>query len=96
MSAASYSTLSSLREDRHRIMYRFSLNADHLFESKFSLETYLVYRQYLNSGTSNRKNIFNLYNLAVRYDIDPSLSVVFGRKINNKISSVGAIDGFTG
>jgi hypothetical protein len=96
LSAASYSTLSSYREDRHRIMYRFSLNADHLFESKFSLETYLVYRQYLNSGTSNssnRENIFNLYNLAVKYDIDPTFSVVFGRKINNKISSVGAIDG---
>ncbi len=96
LSAASYSTLSSIRRDRHRIMYRFSLNADHLFESKFSLETYLVYRQYLNSGTSNtsnRENIFNIYNLAVKYDIDPSFSVVFGRKINNKISSVGAIDG---
>jgi len=96
LSAASYSTLSNRRDDRHRIMYRFSLNADHLFESKFSLETYLVYRQYLNSGTSNtnnRKNIFNVYNLAVKYDINPTFSVVFGRKINNKISSVGAIDG---
>ena len=96
LSAASYRTLSSIREDRHRIMYRFSLNADHLFESKFSLETYLVYRQYLNSGTNNtskRENIFNIYNFAIRYDIDPTFSAVIGRKINNKISSIGAIDG---
>ena len=95
ISVASYSTLSNVRDDRHRMMYRFSLNADHIHDSKFSFETYLNYRQYFNSGDSNNthKNIFNVYNLALRYDIDPSFSVVVGRKINNKISSIGAIDG---
>ena len=96
ISVASYSTLSNIRDDRHRIMYRFSLNADHIRASKFSFESYLTYRQYFNSeesSISRNKNRFNVYNLALRYDIDPSLSLVIGRKINNKISSVGAIDG---
>jgi len=96
ISVASYSTLSNIRDDRHRIMYRFSLNADHIRDSKFSFESYLTYRQYFNSeesSISRNKNRFNVYNLALRYDIDPSLSLVIGRKINNKISSVGAIDG---
>ena len=95
ISAAGYSTMSNIRDDRHRMMYRFSLNVDHFQNSKFSFESYLIYRQYLNSGESNtsRSNIFNVYNFALRYDVDSTLSVIFGRKINNKISSVGAIDG---
>ncbi len=95
-SISSYSTLSNIRDDRHRLIYRFSLYADHIAESRFSIESYLTYRQYLDNGNSNtikRDNIFNVYNLAVRYDLDPTLSLVIGRRINNKISSVGAIDG---
>ncbi len=95
ISASSYSNISGDGNDRHRLMYRFSLNADHINNSKFSIESYLNYRQYLNSEESKptKENIFKVYNLALRYDIDPSFSVVIGRKINNKISSVGAIDG---
>ena len=96
ISVSSYSTLSNIRDDRHRMMYRLSLNAIHINDSKFSFETYMNYRQYLNSGDSNitrNDNIFNIYNLALRYEVDPTLSMVIGRRINNKISSVGAIDG---
>jgi len=96
ISVSSYNTLSNIRDDRHRLMYRLSLNADHINDTKFSFETYLNYRQYLNSGDSNitrNDNIFNIYNLALRYEVDPTLSLVVGRKINNRISSVGAIDG---
>jgi hypothetical protein len=95
ISVASYSTLSNIRDDRHRIMYRFSLNANHINGTGFSFESYLTYRQYLSSGenTVTRDNIFNVYDLSLRYDVDPTLSIVVGRKINNKISSVGAIDG---
>jgi hypothetical protein len=34
-----------------------------------------------------------VYDLNLRYDFDPTFSIVAGRKINPKISSVGAIDG---
>jgi len=96
ISAASYSNFSNVRDDSHRMMYRFSMNADNINESKFSAETYLNYRQlFLNEESSSvrKTKFFNVYNLAVRYDVDTTLSLTLGRKINNKASSLGAIDG---
>ena len=96
LSAASYSTISSNRDDNHRVVSRFSLNANHVNYSKFSIETYLNYRKYINSkessSVSNSKDL-RVFNLAIRYDVDSTLSVTLGRKINYKISSLGAIDG---
>jgi hypothetical protein len=96
LSASSYSTISEIREDRHRLMTRFALNANHINYSKLSIETYLNYRYNVNSegvNTSNNDNALRVFNLALRYDIDPTLSITAGRKINYKISSLGAIDG---
>ena len=96
ISVASYSNLSSVYDDRHRLMYRFFLNASHIKNSKVSLDIYMNYRQNFipqeNSSTVNT-NTFNLYNLAVKYDIDTSFSITLGRKINNNASSLGSIDG---
>jgi len=96
ISVASSSNLSGIGSDKHRMMYRFSLYANHINNSKFSVESYLNYRQYINSEVnriSSKNNIFKVYNLALKYDVDPTLSVFLGRKINNKTSSLGAIDG---
>jgi hypothetical protein len=94
--ASSYSNFSSTAFNRYRMMYRFSMDAQHINNSKFSIENYLNYRQYFQSKDSNasqRENVFNLYNLAIKYDFNPSSSITFGRKINTKTSSLGAIDG---
>ncbi len=96
ISVASYSTLSDIRENRHSIMSRFSLYANHISDSKFSFDTYLNYRQNFlpeSSTSSLETNIFRLYDLALRYDANPTLSITVGRKINPKTSSLGAIDG---
>jgi len=96
VSVASYSTLSDIRDNRHRVMSRFSLDAKHINDSKFSFESYVTYRKYLvsNESNSSRENdIFNVYDLALKYDATPTLSLSIGRKINPKISSIGAIDG---
>ncbi|MFK5880046.1 MAG: hypothetical protein QM478_11210 [Flavobacteriaceae bacterium] len=96
LSVASYSNLSSIRDNRHRIMSRFSLNAAHINNSKFSIDTYINYTNNLITGTTSstqNSSYFNVYNLALRYDIDTTLSVTVGRKINYKASSIGAIDG---
>ena len=97
LSASTYSTVSETRDDRHRLMTRFSLNANHINHSKFSVDAYLNYRYNINSGrssVSNNDNSLRVFNLAVRYDVDSTLSITAGRKINYKISSLGAIDGF--
>ena len=96
ISAAVYNSFSDLRENRHRLMTRFSLNAQHINDSKFSIESYLAYRNILTdseSSYSGRTSIFNIYNLNVRFDATPTLSVTAGRKINHKASTMGAIDG---
>jgi hypothetical protein len=96
ISVASYSTLSNTRDNLHRVMSRFSLYADNISNTPVSFESYITYRQYLNSGeqSSNYKNnYFNVYDLALKYNIEHTLTITAGRKINSKISSVGAIDG---
>lgn len=96
LSVSSYSNMSDIRDDRHRVMTRFSLNADHINNSKFSVDTYLNYSKNFIPDDNNgsiKTSFFNIYNLAVKYDVDTTLSITLGRKINYKISSLGAIDG---
>lgn len=96
VSAASYSTIPSARENDHRMMYRVSLDADHIAGSKFSAETYLNYRRLYPADLDRhpqRTEFFNVYSAAVSYEPDSSTVISLGRKINNNISSLGAIDG---
>ncbi|MBU2904572.1 hypothetical protein KO529_07220 [Arenibacter algicola] len=96
LSASTYSTISSDREDRHRAMSSFSINANHINDSKFSFNSYLNYRYILDNSESSslqKNSILRVYNLGLIYDITPTLSATIGRNINPKISSVGAIDG---
>jgi len=96
ISASTYSTLSNLRDDRHSVMSRFSIYAEHIADSKFSLETYVNYRQnFLSVAPINdlKTKFLRVYDLSMRFDADPTLSFIVGRKINPKTSSLGAIDG---
>lgn len=96
LSVASYSYLSNIRDDRHSLMTRFSLTTNHINNSKFSIETYLNYRKnFISEDRSStiKTSFFNVYNMALKYDIDTTFSVTVGRKINYKASSLGAIDG---
>ncbi|MDH5250627.1 MAG: hypothetical protein OEW40_16655, partial [Cyclobacteriaceae bacterium] len=57
---------------------------------------YMNYRQTFvpkDTMSLQPKDVFNIYNLALRYDVTPTMSLIVGRKINPKVSSVGAIDG---
>lgn len=95
-SVATYSNHYNIRDDRHRLMSRFSIYADHIKNSKFSFETYLNYNKEIFSGTNGgtlNQHPFKVYDLALKYDATPTLSIALGRKINNNMSSVGAIDG---
>ncbi|WP_146613515.1 hypothetical protein [Arenibacter echinorum] len=96
VSAASYNTINSQRDDRHRLVGRLSMNAEHIKGSKFSLNTYLNYQHILGlKDTSSylKNSLLRIYNLAAHYDATPTLSLTLGRNINSKISSLGAIDG---
>ncbi len=96
LSAASYSMMPSTRDNDHRMMYRLSIDADNISNSKFSAETYLNYRRLYPANLDTRPqrtDFFNVYNLAVSYAPDSNTTLTLGRKINNSASSLGAIDG---
>ncbi len=96
ISAAGYSNISSERDDTYRTIYRLSLNANRINDSKFSFETYLNYRQNFvqnDNPTTRKTKFFNVFNMALKYEVDSTLSITLGRKINNKASTLWATDG---
>lgn len=97
LSLAGFSNLSPYdNNDRHRLMSRFSIKADHINDSRVSFEAYVNYRQNFLQRTveeSYQTKFFRIYSAALSYAIDSSTVLSLGRKINRKFSSVGAIDG---
>lgn len=95
LSAASYSNISSFQSS-HRLQYSFSFRGKNLNNSKWSVENFIVFRHRVGEWEQVRENIGNalkVYSLSVKYDFDPVTSLTIGRKINPKVSSMGAIDG---
>lgn len=97
LSAASYSNFSNNEGgNSQRMRYTFSMKANNINDSKFSIENYISFSHRANHWDEIKENIFNglkIYSLVLKYEPTESLSIWFGRKINSKISSIGAIDG---
>lgn len=92
LSVTNYNNFYNNRENRQRMITRFSLFANHINNSNFSFESYLNY--YKDFRTDYKViSPFKVYNLAGIYNAGPNLKITFGRKINNFTSSLGAIDG---
>jgi hypothetical protein len=96
LSASSYSSFSNSSDFNQRMRYTFSMTADHISGSRFSTDSYILFTHKANHWNEVQDNIFNalkIYSLSVNYDITKNTRVLFGRKINPRIASVGAIDG---
>ena len=97
ISAGNFSNISPYENsDRHRFMTRFSLRADHINDSKVSIDAYVNYRQnFLQQPVSAdyQTKFFRVYNAAVKYSFDSTMVLSLGRQVNRKFSSVGSIDG---
>ena len=95
LSVGSYNNLSDNR-DNYRMQYAFSLRGDNIGNSRFSTDDYIVFRHTSGEWDEVKNNLANalkVYSLSARYDLDKTSSITLGRKINPKISSMGAIDG---
>jgi hypothetical protein len=76
--------------------YTFSLNANNPGNSGFSAESYLSFAHTNSNWEDIKDNIFaglKIYNLSVKYEFNETMYLSLGRKINPRLSSVGAIDG---
>ncbi|MBL6964635.1 MAG: hypothetical protein ISR55_12490 [Bacteroidetes bacterium] len=97
LSLSSYSSFSNTpADDFYRMRYTFLFNAKHIHNSKFSLESYISFNHKQNEWGEIKANIYNglkMYGLSLKYDITDQMKIYLGRKINHKLSSIGAIDG---
>ena len=97
LSASSYLNFSnSPAGNSQRMRYTFSLDARNLGGTKLSAETYVSFVHRPGEWNEIRDNIFNglkIYSLAFRYDFSENSRILLGRKINPRISSLGAVDG---
>ncbi len=97
VSVSSYSNLSNTTADNsQRMRYTFSARANNIVDSRFSAESYVVFSHRLNYWSEVQQNLFNalkIYSLSVKYDLSDKTSISAGRKINNNLSNIGAVDG---
>jgi hypothetical protein len=76
--------------------FTLSFNINNMGNSKFSLLSHIMFRQEKGEWENVKMNVYfglKIYNLAVKYDINKSLYLLLGRRINPNISNIGAIDG---
>lgn len=97
VSVNSYSDFSNTPADySQRFRYSLSLNARNIADSKFSFESYVSFRHKLGEWDVVKNDIFSalkIYNLALIYDLNKSTKITLGRKINLRLSNIGAVDG---
>ena len=96
ISLSSYSNFSSVADFSQRMRYTFALNANNISDSKLSAETYISFSHKINEWDVVKEDIFNglkIYSLSLSYAINPKNYICVGRKINTRISNVGAVDG---
>ncbi len=97
LSAASYSDFSNTPgPGDQRFRYTLSINAANIGNSPLSADVYVSFRHRSGSWDEIRKNVFNglkIYSLALKYDIDTTMSLKLGRQINQRIANIGAFDG---
>ncbi len=97
LSVNSYSDFSNTAADNsQRFRYTFSLNAQNISDSRFSVESYISFKHKAGEWDEVKNNLFNalkIYNLSVSYDLDKATKFSLGRKINYRISSLGPTDG---
>jgi len=97
ISASSSSNFSNTGfANSNRFQYGLSLNAQHIDDSRFSLETNISF-WYDNSQWSIVKSdiyqALKIYSLSVKYDIDKNTQLSVGRRTNPNLANIGAIDG---
>jgi len=96
-SIASYTNLSSnSATNSQRMKYTFSLLARNIGDSKLSAECYVSFIHSNKTWGEIQKNLFTglkVYNFNLNYDFNKTFSLLLGRKINPKLSNMGANDG---
>jgi len=97
-SMSGYSNFSNLPGQQNYQHWRHSLSlyADNINGSKISLSSYVTFRYRADQWALVQNNLgsaLKIYDLAFKYQVNNNTNLLFGRKINQKLSNIGAIDG---
>jgi len=94
---ASYINYANDETDgRQHMRYSLSLDAQRMGGSRFSADSYIIFRHQVNEWEKVRANLasaLKVYNLALTYETDNLLEISLGRKLNRHMANVGPIDG---
>lgn len=97
VSLSSYTNLSNTPAgNSQRMRYTFSLNARNISNTKLSAETYISFVHKSGEWDKVKSDVWNalkIYDLALLYEFNDNYRLWFGRRINPKISNMGALDG---
>ena len=97
LSIASYSNLTNNSDyNTTRLRYTLLLNVTNLGSPKLSFENYATFSHKAGEWSEVKSDIFNalkIYNLALKYSLNDKINIWAGRKINPKVSNLGAVDG---
>ena len=94
---AAYSNFSNTSAGNSlRMKYTLSFNVKNIGNSNVSAESYMIFTHREKTCSEIQQDVFNglkIYNLSVNYRFLKHYSIWLGRKINPRLSNVGAIDG---
>ncbi|MCC6817224.1 MAG: hypothetical protein IT267_12485 [Saprospiraceae bacterium] len=95
LSSATGSFNNSINEGTHRARASMTFNYDNINNSKWSIHSFINYNYRLGKvfNPNILRSDLKIYGLDVEYRFDSTQVIIAGRRINNNISSVGAIDG---
>lgn len=89
--------ISNLNDTRNTNAFgRLMLNLDHINNSKWTFNSYINYRKTFTNAelpAGYKTAFFRIYDLSLTYNPTKNLSVSMGRKVSNRLVSIGAVDG---
>lgn len=97
LSVSSYTNISNYVSNQ-RFRYNLSMNAEHIGNSNLYAESYITFTHMLSFPAKPTdwlgiNNALKIYTLALKYDLNKTSTISFGRKINNNMANIGAVDG---
>lgn len=95
ISVSTNGSMNEAEKGYNRIRTAFSFNVNNINGGKFSFENYITYQRRfgIEQAQHNFNEDFKIYSLAMSYEVSDNTNVSLGRKINNRMANMGAIDG---
>jgi hypothetical protein len=95
LTVSSNGSMDEAEKQYNRIRTSLNFEMNNINGGKVSIENYLTYRRRFGVGVtqSTFKEDFKVYTMAVNIDANKNTSIAFGRRINNRMANMGAIDG---